>query len=195
MLARMRAHLLARAGLGLALCLSAGSAAAWPGFEKGIPNGTTENCVYCHVAPAGGDRNSFGLRYDGNPSGTDVSGLWPGFANGNDDGDDETNGQELGDPCGRWTLGAVPEHLENSNPGDPMSVSGNPPCANPGPGPGSSVGAGPATPSPPFQSGICAVQGAPGQGGGAPGWGSMILGAAAVVVGRRLRRRASDRAR
>jgi MYXO-CTERM domain-containing protein len=186
----MRVHAFVRAGIGLALCLSAGSAVAWPGFEQGIPNGNAQSCIYCHVEPAGGpDLLPFGVLYNGNPAGTDISGLWGGMAPGDADNDGETNGQELGDPCGVWTPGATPEHAVTSNPSDPTDQSGNPPCANPGPGPGGSVGAGPAPASPAFTSGICAVQGAPGQGGAAPAWAWAALGAAALAVGRRARRR------
>ena len=43
------------------------------------------------------------------------------------DGDGQTNGQELGDPCGVWSSGESPSYEDASHPGDAESLVEAPP--------------------------------------------------------------------
>ena len=86
-----------------------------------IPNGAVLGCGGCHTNPAGGgSRNAFGLMLE-NGYLTDLSYLgsvvWgPELAALDADGDGASNGQELGDPDGSWSMG-------DPNPGDPADVT------------------------------------------------------------------------
>ncbi len=85
---------------------------ARPQFRQRIPNGTvippgaTRDCQNCHVNEGGGAPwNDFGdqIRSQGagGPNWEDLYFL-------DADGDGQTNGQELGDPCGTWVVAEVP---------------------------------------------------------------------------------------
>ncbi|MEW5847592.1 MAG: hypothetical protein AB2A00_02220 [Myxococcota bacterium] len=96
------------------------SAAAYSVYPARIPNGTVNSCTNCHVtALGGGPRTSFGdqsreHRTGGYPD-------WAALYNLDADNDGFTNGEELGDPCGRWTYGQTPEHTEGiTKPGDAL---------------------------------------------------------------------------
>lgn len=87
-----------------------------------IPNGAKFGCANCHVSPAGGGaRNAFGQRVEQSFLDNQGSVKWSAALAGLDsDGDGITNGQELQDPTGVWTIGkANPGISANvSNPGD-----------------------------------------------------------------------------
>jgi hypothetical protein len=97
--------------LPLTLALFSYSSFAFPVRVTEIPNGSKFGCQNCHMSPSGGDAlNPFGeqVASGGITSGrVDWSKLWDKDA----DGDGFTNGQELGDPNGDWSIG-------DPNPGD-----------------------------------------------------------------------------
>ena len=86
-----------------------------------LPNGGVDRCASCHVnAAGGGARNAFGLQIEANfltAAGFLGSVVWgPELAALDADGDGATNGQELGDPTGAWTVG-------DADPGDAAAVT------------------------------------------------------------------------
>lgn len=97
-----------------------------------VPNGSVKGCATCHVDPSGGGpRNPFGVEIEANflsvPGGGGVV-LWgPALATLDSDGDGPSNGSELQDPNGTWTMG-------NPGPGSPILVT-NPGVASPPPVP------------------------------------------------------------
>jgi uncharacterized protein (TIGR03382 family) len=96
-------------------------ASAMSNYPSTIPNGSEFSCATCHVNPAGGgERNGFGQAYQSNRS-------WTFLYSIDCDLDGQTNGQELGDPCGDWSSGQTPGRTTDiSNPGDITSTSGSP---------------------------------------------------------------------
>lgn len=103
----------------LVLCSSL--AAARPVRVAQIPNGSVKSCASCHISPSGGGpRNAFGQEIEANflsvPGSAGIV-LWgPQLAALNSDGDTKSNGLELQDPNGSWTMGSAP-------PGDPGLVT------------------------------------------------------------------------
>lgn len=111
-------------------------AAAEGSYADAIPNGG--GCDTCHTASMP-DVNDFGA--DMGTGTPDWSALW----NLDSDGDGQTNGEELGDPCGDWTVGATPaRETDISNPGDANDTSADPntPACTTGSGGGSTGGGG-----------------------------------------------------
>lgn len=91
--------------------LVSGSVKAMPQWVTQIPNGSVNNCSNCHVNPAGGGtRTPFGNTVKSgfiNPPGLTGSVVWgPALATIDSDGDGQTNGAELQDPNGSWSVGA-----------------------------------------------------------------------------------------
>ena len=93
-----------------------------------IPNGLINQCLNCHITPEGGTpRNAFGLEIENGfltvpgPSGHVKWG--PDLASLDSDGDGFTNGEELQDPNGEWTIGSGPIGDQSlvTLPGDPDS--------------------------------------------------------------------------
>ncbi|GMF59639.1 unnamed protein product [Phytophthora fragariaefolia] len=110
-------------GVALGAALALGSADAYKIFQQKLPNGAGVPGVHAlgHERDGGGPNNAFGLdfiaaRFEWTPE----------FCRKDSDGDGQTNGQELGDPCCqfvhrqnpavRWTQGV-------SHPGDAESTS------------------------------------------------------------------------
>lgn len=83
-----------------------------------IPNGNKFQCSNCHIKPDGGSKlTPFGNDVKKYLSNSNVQ--WgPELAKLDSDNDGFTNGQELLDPDGTWSIG-------QANPGDPNNV-GNP---------------------------------------------------------------------
>jgi len=106
---------------------------ARPHRPNQIPNGTKYSCATCHAVPnptpGNGPRNLFGQKVESDfldmpGSGGNVE--WgPALAILDSDGDGVTNGAELGDPDGLWSIGqSDPGNREDiTNPGDAGSVS------------------------------------------------------------------------
>ena len=91
-----------------------------------IPNGDVNNCANCHINPlGGGERNAFGQEVEnGFLSAPGAAGhvQWGSDLAGIDsDNDGFTNGEELQDPSGSWTGGAIGDRGAVTNPGDPDS--------------------------------------------------------------------------
>lgn len=89
-----------------------------------IPNGVAFACNTCHTTPSGGPRNTFGTAvFDGITTSlfTAPAGWGPLLAGQDSDGDGFTNGQELGDPDGTWTVGDPNPTFDATNPGDATS--------------------------------------------------------------------------
>lgn len=180
------------AALGLALLVSSGDALANVDIASGIPNAS--DCTYCHPDPAVADGPTdlslFGSEFTGLTIGerTDQArGLWVGGLYADDtDMDGKTNGLELGDPCG---TGDAERTTDISNPGDAASITPAEMPAEGCPNAAGSIGAGPATPPPPFTSGICSVQGPLGAGSSLPVWAGLGTAAALGLGFLRARRR------
>jgi len=116
-----------RAGMLLAASLAiAGIAAGRASFSSLIPNATVNlpgnitECQTCHVSQDGGPSwNPFGQQVKDNL--TDRRPDWTKIQNLDADGDNYTNGQELGDPGGLWRPGrpnpsaAILTHPGNAN--------------------------------------------------------------------------------
>lgn len=84
-----------------------------------VPNGRRFGCNTCHTRGGGSPRNPFGLDIENKfLDGGNV--VWNSdLAALDSDGDDYTNGDELGDPEG---TGTPAKYVPVSNPGDPKSV-------------------------------------------------------------------------
>lgn len=100
-------------------------------YVADVPNGTVASCTTCH-APDGNysisTLNDFGqdFRTEMN-NGKLAPAVWPYIAETDSDGDGQSNGQELGDPCGVFGSGSSPSRTSNiSMPGDPESTTTTP---------------------------------------------------------------------
>ncbi len=91
-----------------------------PGGTSALP-GTQSSCQTCHVSasPTYADLNPFGRQVGDNLTGGVPD--WRKLYNLDADKDGYTNGDELGDPAGRWRAGQRDPSIEMSNPGDPNS--------------------------------------------------------------------------
>jgi hypothetical protein len=89
-----------------------------------IPHGDSYGCTSCHETPSGGGVfTGFGsdamlfLEGDGHVSTHDLN--WAPMATRDSDRDGFTNGEELGDPNGEWSIGDSDPRGRHYNPGDP----------------------------------------------------------------------------
>lgn len=88
----------------VALTLAAStSALAWPSFSNHVPNAEAAgDCDLCHGS---GALTAFGTQ----AGEVQVNGVsWSRLFCQDADDDGQTNGQELGDPCGHWRRGEAP---------------------------------------------------------------------------------------
>uniref|UniRef100_A0AAV1T9N6 Temptin Cys/Cys disulfide domain-containing protein n=1 Tax=Peronospora matthiolae TaxID=2874970 RepID=A0AAV1T9N6_9STRA len=97
---------------------------AKPEYVARVPNGANVNGVAAlgHVNPSGGGANNeFGLKF------RSVGETWTqDLCMDDSDGDGQTNGQELGDPCCEWvqdTNAVLRRTTGLSHPGDALSMS------------------------------------------------------------------------
>lgn len=118
-----RSTSVAMALLATASALFTNSAHAWPQFMKSVPNGnSTLPFEATDLGHAEGSmlRNKFGLAFN-------VPREWTTtLCEADSDGDGQTNGQELGDPCCIWSAkGATQPHrtIGISNPGNKSSTA------------------------------------------------------------------------
>jgi MYXO-CTERM domain-containing protein len=97
-----------------------------------IPNSAEFSCGTCHDAspPNASNVNAFGTAFAG------ADHMWTmALADADSDGDGQTNGQELGDPCGVWTMNATPAFTTGlSNPGDDADENNIAACGEGGAG-------------------------------------------------------------
>ncbi|KAG9414762.1 a1-alpha2 repression [Aphanomyces cochlioides] len=93
----------------------AATAAALPTYVAQVPNADKVSGVAAigHVNPAGGGaRNPFGIAFAG------ASHTWStALCQADSDGDGATNGEELGDPCCTWRVGATLATTTATHPG------------------------------------------------------------------------------
>lgn len=110
----------------LATLALTGAAQAKSAYVAYIPNGNVKTCNNCHPNGNTAALNLFGedaLTQNGKPS----TEWWPALQDLDSDQDGQTNGQELGDPCGDWLIGLDPPRTTAiSNPGDAASKSADP---------------------------------------------------------------------
>ena len=122
----------------------AGTAHAQDEYVLYLPNGMLNNCQNCHPGGDTGQLNGFG-QDAANQAGKPSTEWWPALHALDSDGDGQTNGQEMGDPCGDWLIGLDPPRTTNiSNPGDATKTSADPdnPACEGGAGGGGVGGAG-----------------------------------------------------
>ncbi|MEW5851417.1 MAG: hypothetical protein AB2A00_21690 [Myxococcota bacterium] len=108
--------------LALAVCAAPSGALASEDFIDDVPNGETAdgpNCSACHTI--GANQDAFGQAVKAQRDGNGGVISWPALYSGDADGDEFTNGEELGDPCGVWTPGATPAFATFTDPGNPAS--------------------------------------------------------------------------
>ncbi len=98
-------------------------AEARPGRVSQTPNGAMFSCGLCHADGGAGPRNAFGQDVQANLTEPGAAGQvqWDLIFSLDSDGDGCTNGQELGDPDGAWTIGDPDPDGTVSNPSDPGS--------------------------------------------------------------------------
>lgn len=98
-------------------------------MQAEIPN-VPNACNTCHADGGGSDLNAFGLDVwvtRDRAIGAPVVVRWSQIWNVDSDGDGQTNGMELGDPCGVWIVGDVAPRVDDvSEPSDESSSSIDP---------------------------------------------------------------------
>ena len=110
-----------------ALCALPNTAMGYAEYQSQIPS-QPGGCQTCHTEGGGSPRNPFGLDVEATlintADGTFVA--WSDLWNVDSDGDGQSNGMELGDPCGEWSEGAAPRTDEISLPGNEFDDSLDP---------------------------------------------------------------------
>ena len=113
-----------------ALAFSSG-ALAHNSYVADVPNGGDFSCTTCH-GPDGNysDFNQFGDDFKTEMNRSDDSTparSWQALFDEDSDGDGQTNGQELGDPCGLFSSGSTAARTTDvSRPGELTSTSADP---------------------------------------------------------------------
>lgn len=95
-------------------------------FAKGsrvalMPNGSKFSCNTCHTSGGGTPRNDFGLAVESITGRNEIAFWGPDLAALDSDGDGFTNGEELQDPDGTWSGGAIGNPNLVTHPGDASS--------------------------------------------------------------------------
>lgn len=106
----------------LAAAILTTSVQAWPMFLDSVPNGRNLPFTTTDLGHAEGNmlRNAFGMKFNVHRNWTTE------LCEADSDGDGQTNGQELGDPCCVWTPGsdsALQRTSGTSNPGNKSSTA------------------------------------------------------------------------
>ena len=117
----MRSRRVALVVITLLAAASSAPATAWPSFNNHIPNAEAAGgCDLCH----GAGLTAFGAQ----SKEVQVNGVsWSRLFCQDADGDGQTNGQELGDPCGHWRRGEAPPRASDlSSPSDDASTAASP---------------------------------------------------------------------
>lgn len=118
------------AGILVGMFVIAGIAFAESSFTTYIPNGdkkldgNSSPCQTCHITSTGPTLNAFGndvkiTLKNGKPD-------WKALFSLDSDGDGYSNGEELGDPNGTWTVGAPKPMGSITNPANASSNSDAP---------------------------------------------------------------------
>jgi hypothetical protein len=137
---RLYGSLLAGAALAGSLLWGSNAwASSTGGFIDKIPSSNVFSCINCHLDMLGTGLTSFGEDVKpllNGPADAGGTFTWTkALCQEDSDGDGQTNGQELGDPCCTWVEGvAEPRTTAISNPGDATSRSTDPTtpvCASP----------------------------------------------------------------
>lgn len=126
----------ARSLLVVAFALSLGSLGLFPkeaharaGRVGQVPNGDAFSCLLCHENAGGGERTVFGRDVEDTLNGSGVAATvnWPAVCVLDSDGDGQTNGEELGDPCCVWMQGETPHRSTDlGDPNDNGSTANDP---------------------------------------------------------------------
>lgn len=144
---------------------------AWAKYAAKLPNGdkVPDAPALGHLTPDGsGGQNAFGKAWSKYTEWTTA------YCMADSDGDGFTNGQELGDPCCKWTVGADASLITDgiSHPGDAKKTPTNEKLKKAcGAGDGAS-GAGTVQPSSSLPGGAGGATGGGATGGGATGGGA-----------------------
>jgi hypothetical protein len=116
--------------LALVGLFAATQADARPFRVSQIPNAPA-GCGTCHVSVGGGGaRNAFGQDVEATLVGTPIFSAdvdWSAIYNTDSDGDGFTNGEELGDPNGNWSIGSASPSGPTYEPGNASDL---PDCGN-----------------------------------------------------------------
>jgi len=115
----------------LALGVGAGRAEARSFRVSQVPSGGQFGCGLCHEGGRGGaPRNPFGRQVEASLSGdlATANVTWAALVNLDADGDEYSNGEELGDPTGAWRIGDPPPQRNTGDPNNPDSFPQ--PCGN-----------------------------------------------------------------
>jgi hypothetical protein len=122
----MKAMRFVMASVGVLVAVAPLTATARPHRVDEIPNGSDRTCLNCHLTTGGEHFTDFGADVRANLMGTGLTISekqvnWAAVYMEDSDGDTWTNGEELGDPNGTWTIGAPDPAGPTFNPGDPDS--------------------------------------------------------------------------
>lgn len=105
----------------------ASGALAHSTWVRHVPNGTAVSCQTCHGTGGSTTFNAFGLTFRTATNAGSETTAWATLFDQDADEDGQTNGEELGDPCGVYTSGGTPTRTTDiSQPGLATSTSATP---------------------------------------------------------------------